>query len=210
MAINVQTDDLFDKKDAGRYNGDSAKLVKEPYLTEGPGHYELELVSMRSGTSKSKKRFGQQFIAAVFEVTDARSITRDGTQMEPTHAPGEKVQIVKFLNTRISTKEALEMVGAVVGTPPVLAIPDGPHQGNLLPMVDGKLVNECCDDDGAAVAGTKLRVDVVPREVTKGKYAGRTFHNAYFLPASGQWPTWEDLAEPADLDEMVKAKFGSR
>ncbi len=208
---------MFDDKDVNRYGGQGGSSKKDDYLTEGPGAYLLEVLEYKTGVGESEKRFGQPYIACVFQVVAAQAINdRDGVSHDPTYGPGAKVTVVKFLSGRISTKEALEMTAAIVGTPPAIQVPDGPHEGSVLPMVNNDVVTACSEDDGARVAGTQVWVNVVPNTKTKGKHAGKTFFNGYFNPATedgrqGNFPTWFELEDAGvDMDAAVIARFGSR
>lgn len=207
---------MFDDKDTNRYGGGSG-ASKDNYLTEGPGAYCLELSEYKTGVGESEKRFGQPYIAMIFTVVSAQDIKdRDGNAHAPTWNPGDSVTVVKFLSGRISTKEALEATAAIVGTPPAIQVPDGAHEGKVLPMVNNAVVEACSEDDGARVAGTQVWANVVPNTKTKGKYAGQTFFNAYFSPATedgkqGRFPDWDALvAAGVDMDAQVVARFGTR
>ena len=207
---------MFDAKDAARYSGAGAQK-KDDYLTEGPGAYCLEVLEYRTGVGESEKRFGQPYILCVFQVVRAQNLRdKDGNVHAPTWTEGDKVTVVKYLSGKLSTKEGLEMTAAVVGTPPAIAIPDGDHAGAVLPMVNSAVVASCAEDDGARVIGTKVWANVVPNKKTKGKYAGETFYNAYFSPATeddaqGRYPDWDALvAAGVDMDALVIARFGSR
>lgn len=208
-------DTLYDEKDTSRYAGQSAQ--KDDYLTDGPGAYCLKVLEYKTGVSESEKRFGQSYVAIVFEVVHAEPIRdRDGKTHQPKYAPGKAVTMVKYMNGRISVKELLETTAAIVGTPPAIEVPDGPHAGKILPMVGNNTVEACSEDDGARVAGSLVWVDVVPNTKTKGEHAGKTFFNPYPHPATedgkrDQFPNWAKLVDAGvDMDALVKARFGSR
>lgn len=193
---------MYDESDAGKYQ----QRQKESYLTEGPGEYTLEVAKVKTGVSETK---GATYIAFEFDVVTSESVEdRDGETHEPAHAPGDRVTMVKFLTNKFNTKEALDTIAAIVGTPPVLQVPEGKHAGKLLPTITNEVIAGVSEDDGERVVGTQVFCRVRPNTKTKGKYKGQTFYNPKFSPLNG-FPSWSDLAEKGvDLEEMVAARFG--
>ena len=201
--------DLFDDADVARYDGNAKVAKKTPYLTAGPGRYELALSAYKTGTGESEKRFGQSYVVFEFEVLKAEAINdSDGKSHAPTHQPGATVSMVKYVSGRISVKEAMTMTACILGIPPVLAVPSGPHEGKILPMVDNATFERCSEDEGAGIVGNVVQADIVPKE-GKGKHAGRTFFNCYAKPAAGSYPTADELVEKGlDIEGLATARFG--
>lgn len=207
--------DVYQKKDAERLNGSG--FTKDDYINAGPGKYVVELVGFKLKKSQKDKTFNQDQFIFELEVVSADPLTRGNETYRPEYKPGDKVTYMKTLTNRANTKEAWNMLGALLGLPPVVIVPAGPDKDAVLPILDDETKKECAANEAADFIGTRCAIDMVPNE-GKGDYAGKTFYNAYPKPVDedgmtpAPFPEFSEVVERVGAEafnELYQARFGA-
>jgi len=136
--------------------GKAPELDAPKTYFDQPGEYLVELIEAVHGTSKNPKRLNQAYAAHKFKILESNQ-RGESAPLEV----GTEASLVKFLTNEWALRDVKALIAAVIGCP----------QGQVtIPIAEEFYEN------GEAVAGTQLRIEVKAREAKDG----RVFHNCYF------------------------------
>lgn len=210
----MNIEDLFDAKDAARYATGGVQL-RNPHINAGPGSYLVEIDEIKLQTGKRNDNFGKKYFCLELRIVEANNAPgADGLIVPAALKPGVVATWMRELTGRLNIRQAREVAGFILRTPPVVLIPDGfPHSGKLLPLIDDDLLARMARDNGEKFKGVRLWVDVaVEHGKADTKHEGRVFYNPRFAAdADGErvgYRTFEELHAKRDMRSVIINALG--